>query len=233
MRISTAIAFGLRLAGLLLTASSNAMDMPHYDVHSLVYMSTDIVVASLAEDGQHQFTAAVTETLYGELRPNERLDKLTPFLTYFRPMEDRMRVILFLDRRPHQYDFLHADAAKSPYAVLPSGAYLIDTYGHVHEYFQMSNPGPYVAEGYQYWGHESQPTKQADLRLPSLDDVKGRIAAAIRIVGPIRPLLDRPAVAADGLRLISLVDTTSARPTIASCAWHLGSGSVPSSSFVL
>ena len=80
------------------------MDMPHYDVHSLVYMSTDIVVASLAEDAQQRFTAAVTETLYGALRPNERLDKLTPFLTHFRPMEDRMRVILFLDRRPHPYE---------------------------------------------------------------------------------------------------------------------------------
>lgn len=108
----------------LCASASDAMDMPHYDINSLVYMSTDIVIANLSEDGPHKFTASVTETLRGSLRPSDRLDTLSPFLTYFRPMEDGMRLVLFLDRRPRQYDFLHSDAAKSPFAVPPSGVLL-------------------------------------------------------------------------------------------------------------
>jgi hypothetical protein len=59
------------------------------------------------EDPQQNFTATVTETLYGSLRPNDQLDTVTPFLI-FRAMEDCMRVVLFLDRRPRQYDFLYS-----------------------------------------------------------------------------------------------------------------------------
>jgi len=66
----------------------------------------------------------------------------TPFLMFFQPLDDRQKVILFLDRRSRQYDFFHQDAAKSPFAVPPSGVYRIDEYGHVHEYFQPNNPGP-------------------------------------------------------------------------------------------
>jgi hypothetical protein len=59
-----------------------------------------------------------------------------------------MCVVLFLDRRPHTYDFFHSDAAKSSFAIPPSGVHLIDQYQHVHCYFQKNNPGPYVAYGY-------------------------------------------------------------------------------------
>jgi hypothetical protein len=58
-----------------------------------------------------------------------------------------MCVVLFLDRRPHTYDFFHSDAAKSSFAIPPSGVHLIDQYQHVHCYFQKNNP-PYVAYGY-------------------------------------------------------------------------------------
>jgi hypothetical protein len=102
-----------------LAPASDAMDMPHYDLNALVYMSTDIVVADLSEDAERKFTATVAETLYGSLQPNDRLDTLTPFL--IPACGNRMTVVLFLDRRPHQYDFLHSDAAKSPFAVPPSG----------------------------------------------------------------------------------------------------------------
>jgi hypothetical protein len=188
---------------------SDAMNMPHYDLNSLVYMSTDIVIASLSEDADHKFTATVTETLHGSLHANQQLDTLTPFLTYYRPMEDGMSVVLFLDRRPHQYDFLHTDAAKSPFAIPPSGVYLIDAYQHVHEYFQQNNPGPYVAQGYTYFIRQSVPTKDQDLALPSLAEIKGRITVAIESVQPVRPLLDKVAVPNDAPALIRLVDRTS------------------------
>ena len=59
----------LVLQAFFLAPASDAMDMPHYDLISLVYMSTDIVIADLSEEAEHKFTATVTETLYGSLSP--------------------------------------------------------------------------------------------------------------------------------------------------------------------
>lgn len=190
---------------LLLPAGAVAMDLPHYDLESLVYLSTDIVLADLSKDSHGNFTAAVTEALLGSLQPGEKLDALTPFLTFFQPLNDGQKVILFLDRRPHQYDFLHQDAAKSPFAVPPSGVYLIDEYGHVHEYFQQNNPGPYVAQGYMFIPERAVPTEKEDLALPSLDEVKVRIAATVKSVMPIRNFLDQPTSAADVPALMKLL----------------------------
>jgi hypothetical protein len=189
--------------------ASSAMNMPCYDAVSLVYMSTDIVIAELSEDSKHEFTAAVTETLYGSLHQGDKLDTLTPFLTFFDPMKDGMRVVLFLDRRPHKYGFLYSALDKSPFAIPPSGVYLIDAYQHVHSYFQINNPGPYVAAGWELFPTKKEPTKQEDLKLPSLDEVRGEIAESIRAVEPVRPLLDKVATRGDAPALLSLLDRSS------------------------
>jgi hypothetical protein len=202
----------LALLILLLPVGAGAMDLPHYELDSLVYLSTDIVLADISKDTRGNFTATVTEALYGSLQPGVKLDALTPFLTFFQPLNDGQKVILFLDRRPHQYDFFHQDAAKSPFAVPPSGAYLIDEYGHVHEYFQQNNPGPYVAQGYNFFFDERQvPTEKDDLTLPSLQEVKGQIAAALKSVIPVRNFLDQPTKAADVPALMKLL---VARPRV-------------------
>lgn len=195
----------LTLVILFLPSDAFAMDLPHYDLDSLVYLSTDIVLADISKDAHGNFTVTVTETLYGSLQPGAKLDTLTPFLMFFQPLDDGQKVVLFLDRRPHQYDFLHQDAAKSPFAVPPSGVYLIDEYGHVHEYFQPNNPGPYVAQGYMYFLEHRVPTEKEDLALPSLDEVKARIAATVKSVIPIRYSLDQPTVAADVPGLVKLL----------------------------
>jgi hypothetical protein len=104
---------------LIAPLASRAMNMPSNDEVSLVYMSTDIVIADLSEDSKQQFTAIIVEILYGSLQSGDKLTTLTPFLTYFYPMKDGMRVVLFLDRHPHTYDFLHSDAAKSLFAIPP------------------------------------------------------------------------------------------------------------------
>jgi hypothetical protein len=181
------------------------MDLPHYGLDSLVYLSTDIVIADLSKDAHGNFTAIVTEVLYGSLRPGGKLDALTPFLTFFQPLNDGQKVILFLDRRPRKYDFFHQDAAKSPFAVPPSGVYLIDEYGHVHEYFQQNNPGPYVAQGYSFFFEHTVPTEKDDLALPSLDEVTARIAATVKSVIPIRTFLDQPTRAGDVPTLMKLL----------------------------
>jgi hypothetical protein len=187
------------------------MDMRTYDVTSLVYLSTDIVIADLSEDRQHQFTATVTETLYGALHPGDKLTTLTPFLTFFSPMQDGMRVILFLDSRPHQYDFLYKDLARSPYAVPPSGVYLIDGYGHVHGYFQTDNPGPYVAWGYGSMLQRKIPTKEEDLAFPSLEEEKSLIGQAVSSVATVRPLLSKSATRGDVPALLDLIDASPTR----------------------
>lgn len=126
-------------------------------------------------------------------------------------MDDGQKIILFLDRRPRHYDFLHQDAAKSPFAVPSSGIYLIDDYGHVHQYFQMNNPGPYVAQGYDFLLARRVPTEKDDLALPSLEEMKTRIAATIKSVAPLRALLNQPASAANVPGLIKLL---ASRPRI-------------------
>src|SRR5262249_40303812 len=118
-----------------------AMNLPHYDIDSLAYMSTDIVVTTLSVDSQKRMTASVTDVLFGGLKPGDVLDKLSLFLSFFQPMDDGQKMILFLDRRPRKQGLFDPGSSKSPFAVVPSGVYLIDKYGHVHEYYQWNNPG--------------------------------------------------------------------------------------------
>ena len=130
---------------------------------------------------------------------------------FFQPLNDGQKVILFLDRRPHQYDFFHQDAAKSPFAVAPSGVYLIDEYEHIHKYFQLNNPGPYVAQGYDFVLEHREPTKKEDLALPSLEEVKARIAETVKSINPVRDFLAQPAKVSDIPVLVKLL---VARPRI-------------------
>ncbi len=201
----------LSLLILVLPFGAWAMDLPHHDLDSLVFLSTDIVLADISKDAKGTFTATVREPLYGSLQVGVKLGALTPFLVFFQPLNDGQKVILFLDRRPRQYDFFHQDAAKSPFAVPPSGVYLIDDYGHVHEYFQSNNPGPYVAQGYGFFGDHQEPTKKDDLALPSLQEVEARIAATVKSVIPIRNFLDQPTKTSD---LPALLKLLVARPRI-------------------
>ena len=197
---------------------AHAMDLPHYDLDSLAYMSTDIVIATLSVSSKRRFTAAVTESLYGTLRPGDTIDTLSDFLGFFQPLENGQRTILFLDRRSHPASFLYREASKSPFAVPPSGVYMIDAYEHVHEYYQQNNPGPYVAEGYQFRWDTKVPTKEEDLALPSLQDVRARIAASLKSLQTIRPLLDKTATPEDVPALIALLDARSkARKA---CGWR-------------
>jgi hypothetical protein len=197
--------FALSLVIFLLPATAPAMILWHYTLDSLVYLSTDIVIANVSKDAQGNITAKVTETLYGALQAGDKIDALTPFLTFFYPLVDGQKVVLFLDSRPRQYDFFHQDAAKSPFAVLPSGVYLIDQYQHVHEYFQQNNPGPYVAQGYMLFPERTEPAVKDDLALPSLDEVKARIAATIKSIQPIRVYLEKPVTRGDVPGLMKLL----------------------------
>ena len=188
-----------------LASAALAMNMPHYQLDSLVYMSTDIVIADISVESKSKFTATVTETLYGALRPGEKLETLSIFLDFYQPMVTGQKVILFLDRRPRPPVFLYPEASKSPFAVLPSGVYLIDTYDHVHEYSQPNNPGLYVAQGYNFFFERTEPTKEQDLALPSLQEVKARISATLMAVQPMRILLDKTVTRDDESALVKML----------------------------
>jgi len=102
-------------------------------------------------------------------------------------------------------------ASNSPFAVPPSGVYLIDAYDHVHEYYQYSNPGPYVAQGYEFvvMVRGPLPTKEQDLALPSLPEVRARIEASLKRVQPMRQLLDKVATPDDAKALFELLNERS------------------------
>jgi len=183
-----------------------AMNMPSYDDVSLTYLSTDIVLADISENPKDTFTATVTEVLYGQLHPGDKLDSLTQWFTFFRPIKGGMRLLLFLDRRPQKFTGIFAsEFSKLPFAIPPSGIHLIDKYEHVHTYFQMMNPGPYVATGW----FSGEPSKEVDLKLPTLDEERVKIASAIKVVEPVRRLLARQAGPEDVPSLLGLLDQTS------------------------
>jgi len=190
----------------LAPVAAQAMDLYHYDLDSLTYMSTDVVIGTVSVRPEHKFTVTVNGAVYGAVAAGEKLETLSDFLGFFQPMEDGQQVILFLDRRPRRIDFLYPEAAKSPLVVAPSGVYLIDVYQHVHEYWQQNNPGPYVADGYTIFPRRLLPTKEADLALPSLAEVKLRILASLKSVEPIRALLDKTVERGDASELVSLLD---------------------------
>jgi hypothetical protein len=193
---------------LILPLAAPAVNLPHYDLDSLAYMSTDIVIATLSVGSQRQFTATVADILYGNLKSGDRLETLSQIFGSYLPMENGQRVILFLDRRPRRPDFFNPEGV----AVLFSGVYLIDAYEHVHQYYQESNPGGYAAEGYRFFLGKLVPAKEQDLALPTLADVTSRIAASLKSVQPLRPLLDKAATRDDATAPIGFAGCKVKRP---------------------
>jgi hypothetical protein len=211
MKACTSIRAVLILTLAALANEASAMDLQHYDLDSLAYFSTNIVIAQVSIDGKASISATVLQTLSGSLKPGDPITDLYPFLgPFFTPLPDKARVVLFLDDRPRP-PTIFSDANRAKYAVPPSGVYLIDQYDHVHEYFQWDNPGPYIAEGFGHGPLEpvKSPTREEDLKYPTLDDVKAHIAAAVARVAPVRAMLDKTTTREEIPSLLHLVDLTS------------------------
>ena len=74
------------------------------------------------------------------------------------------------------------------------------------------SPGPYVAEGYSFAFHVSEPTREQDLVLPKLVHTKARIIESLKRVESLRPLLDKVASPGDAPALFSVLDNRSTKP---------------------
>lgn len=186
-----------------------AMNLPVYDLDSKVYLSTDIVVVQISTDEAKRKIGTVQETLLGTLPIGTHLDQIDGYLTYFAKIKSGDRIILFLDSRPRELDFIYREFEKVPYAIVPSGVELADPFGHVHPYYQPMNPGGYFPVGYP-WFPTGKPLTEDDARkFPSLSEERQKIIEAIRVVEPARKILGHESTAEDMPRLLHFVDVTS------------------------
>ena len=139
----------LPTAFLLLPASSRAALISTYDLTTLCFLSTDVVEARLTrhhlsgqEEWKDTFTATVLNPLQGKLKAGDRVSGLD--LTSYDPAQTGRRCLLFLT--PNTL------ASPSPARAVPRRVVdmlLIDSHDRVRRYFQWSNPGGLVAEGFR------------------------------------------------------------------------------------
>jgi hypothetical protein len=213
-----------------IACSCNAMNMPTYDLDSLIYLSTDIAIATLGKttaapgrmtDG-FPSDATVIKPLYGSLHIGDKTPEIAVYLSFFCPrLVTGQKVILFLDHRPRGAGMFSPSSADCPYAILPAGVYLIDDGQHVHRYFQENNPGGYIEEPsmlrQQLWSfgamlsQKERQDKNDELRkeseaLPMLSAAEAEIRKQIKYVESLRPLLDKRPVVSDIPDLLALLD---------------------------
>jgi hypothetical protein len=201
------IAFILGIA--LVSSHLQAMNMPVYDLHSKVYLSTDIVIVQVSIDEAKHKIATVQESLLGTLAVGARLDKIDGYLSYFDKINSGDRLILFLDSRSRKLNFIYKEFEKSPYAIVPSGVELVDPFGHVHSYYQPMNPGGYFPIGYSRFPDHKPFTEEDAFKFPTLGEEKKKILDAIRVIEPARAVLGHDSTVQDLPRLLHFVDRTS------------------------
>ncbi len=201
------------VAALLLVNATVAANLPHEDFGSLLYRSTDVVVAELQFSGNTAVAARVTEPLIGT-PAGERLPGLANALASYTSLANGTRVILFLascSRVPEQC----GGSPQAKYRLLQSGVYLIDRYDRVHQYYQQSNPGLYLPQGYD----EERSTLAQDLKAseaqkyPTVQQVKAHIATTAASVARVHALLAMPITKQQVPLLLHLVDRTSTDTT--------------------
>ena len=209
-----------------------AMDLPTFDIDSLVYLSTDIVLATVENRSSPQAPSSliVTKVISGRIQPGTVLDKLDVFLDFFFPrLPPGQNVILFLDRRPRAPVPFAAAANHAPFAIVPSGVLPVDREHRVYRYFQQGNPGPYVLQGAETPFEialervlPSEEKAKADARraaalasllprLPTYDQTIEQIKRSETYVDELRQLLDGAPTAAEGQALKDLIEKRFAR----------------------
>ena len=206
----------------LLPRPSYAVLIPTYDLESLCYMSTAVVEAAIVrhhvagqEESKDTFTATVVFPIAGQYRVGGKIGSLD--LTLYDPAATGQPCILFIARK----QFYFSGQPSETISPRVTDVLLLDKHGRVRRYFQWSNPGGMVAEGYVdsiylqavktrkgVTTHQMKPRQEddaAEQTYPTLAAERSIIAAKWAAVGRLRPLLARKPTRADIPALQALV----------------------------
>jgi len=149
-----------------------------YDMDSLVYVSTDVVEATLGESHKIGSADVVDAKITAVYKGNLRTGQTIPLATlefyekpgsgpYYEsiPLSTRDTVFLFLEKatsgimEPNGVVIPDIPANSGIYQPEPSGIELVRS-GHVIGFFQFDNPGPYAAGGFGPIAPEQWPTER-------------------------------------------------------------------------
>ena len=207
----------------LLPRPGSAVFIPTYDLESLCLMSTDVVEATLVrrhvggqEEWKDTFTATVVSPVAGQCCVGDRIGPLLD-LTLYDPAASGQRCILFIAHK--QFYFSEQPSETIPPRV--TDMLLLDGHNRVRRYFQWSNPGGMVAEGYGDSVYlqavktkggvatsQMKPRQENDATeqtYPTLAAERSIIAVKWAAVDRLRPLLAQKPTRADVLALQALV----------------------------
>lgn len=191
---------------------ARTMDMYAYDLDSLVYLSSDVVEAepiSVPGEKSADITnVKVTHVYLGHFHVGDTV-KVTA-MGFFRIEQPSRNMVVLGEggRRIGLGDHLTLFLAKAHSVFLydvpqdediywpaPSGIKILDE-GRIKGFEQYSNPGPY----------EKEYTTPASLeRLPTPEQFHQQLAASIRLVEPLRPLLTKHSTTVDEPALLQVL----------------------------
>ena len=204
----------------LLPCPSYAFPAPTYDLESLCYLCTNVVEATLVrhhttgqEAWKDTFTATVVNSIIGQYKFGDSTGPFDPSeLEMYSPAETGQHCILFLS--PHAQPSARPAPSGTPYYKDDVvDMLLIDKHGRVRRYYQWSNPGGMIAEGYLPFLYDGEPhpamhlgeADAAEETYPTLAAERRAIVAKWDTVGRLRALLDRPPRPEDVSALQALV----------------------------
>lgn len=211
----------LVLAALLIAAPTHAALIRAYDLDTLCFMSTDVVEARLIQHHQPNqkqwdgtFTATVLSTLAGKYKAGDQINSLDVEL--YNPVRAGQRCLLFIARKQFYFAYLQPPEAIPPQV---TDMFLIDTQNRVRRYFQWSNPGGLLAEGYSIsWVFPNinsakpvagvEKTTNSDSRertYPTFAEERQIVASKWAAVDKLRPLLSHEPRREDAPILLTLL----------------------------
>lgn len=195
------------LLALFAATSARAMNLDAYDLDSLVYMSSDIVEATLVREYKEQDLdlreIKVTAVHKGAFTPGQSV--AVAALDFYKtpdikmnlntePLQNGDTCIFFLVRAKAQMLWNIPDDAVI-YWTVPSGLKLVID-NKIASFFQMSNPGPYVAQ---------LPEVYPAVKFPTTEEYRAQIHDSMKKIDALSTLLTQPATPADAPKLMELL----------------------------
>lgn len=186
--------------------ASQAMQMAHYDLDSLIYLCTDIIEGEIITDATANSVSPAVDVnvlaVYkGAYKRNETLHvSIGPYTKAGRTRLGKGdRCFFFLDKPRGPGGT--ADKKTTLHAV-PSGIRLIHE-NQLLFFRQGNNPGPYLAV---------LPGPNSGKKFPTVEEFRKQLGASLQKVESYKPLLDPSAGKPDGDRLLKILAERSGQP---------------------